>query len=145
MGKLLEGIILERLQRILVGENSLSENQFGFRKGRSTVDAILAVLEKAKKVKEGRKKGFCALVSIDIRNAFNSAKWDNCMEAMRCKGVPTYLLRMMDNYLSDRWVVYESDACHIKEKMTCGAPQGSKVGWRPRAHRKIQSGNPQRI
>ena len=40
MGKLLEELILQRLQTLLVGENGLSENQFGFRKGRSTVDAI---------------------------------------------------------------------------------------------------------
>ncbi|XP_043481309.1 uncharacterized protein LOC122510602 [Leptopilina heterotoma] len=68
------GKFLERLQKFLVGENSLSENQFGFRKGRSTVDAILTVVNQAKKAKEGKKKGFCALVSIDIRNAFNSAR-----------------------------------------------------------------------
>ena len=39
-GKLLEKLILQRLQTLLVGENGLSENQFGFRKGRSTVNAI---------------------------------------------------------------------------------------------------------
>ena len=44
MGKLLEELILQRLQALLVGENGLSENQFGFRKGRSTVDAIQAVV-----------------------------------------------------------------------------------------------------
>lgn len=53
MGKLLEAMVLERLQRILVGENSLLENQFGFRKGRSTVDAILSVVNLAKEVNQG--------------------------------------------------------------------------------------------
>ena len=43
MGKLLEELILQRLQTLLVGNNGLSENQFGFRKGRYTVDAIQAV------------------------------------------------------------------------------------------------------
>ena len=40
MGKLLEELILQRLQALLVGENGLSEYQFGLRKGRFTVDAI---------------------------------------------------------------------------------------------------------
>ena len=40
MGKLLEEMILQRLQSHMVGEKGLSENQFSFRKGRSTVDAI---------------------------------------------------------------------------------------------------------
>ena len=44
MGKLLEELILQRLQALLVGDNGLSGNQFRFRKGRSTVDAIQAVV-----------------------------------------------------------------------------------------------------
>ena len=39
MRKLLERMILQRMQDHMVGESGLSENQFGFRKGRSTVDA----------------------------------------------------------------------------------------------------------
>ena len=45
MGKLLEEIILQRLQDHMVGKHGLSENQFGFRKGRSTVDAIQVVVD----------------------------------------------------------------------------------------------------
>ena len=37
-------------------------------------------------------------------------------------------LRMIDDYLSDRWVIYEGDKWSLKEEMTCGAPQGSRVG-----------------
>ena len=37
MRNLLEEWIMQRLQSHMQGENSLSENQFGFRKGRSTV------------------------------------------------------------------------------------------------------------
>ena len=44
------------------------------------------------------------------------------------KKVPDYLLRMIDDYLSDRWVIYEGDKWSLKEEMTCGAPQGSRVG-----------------
>ena len=29
---------------------------------------------------------------------------------------------------SDRWVIYEGDKWSLKEEMTCGAPQGSRVG-----------------
>ena len=44
------------------------------------------------------------------------------------KMVPDYLLRMIDDYLSDRWVIYEGDKCSLKEEMKFGAPQGSRVG-----------------
>ena len=47
----------------MVSENGLSGNQFGFRKGRSTVDAIQAVVEIATKARRetGKQKGLCAL------------------------------------------------------------------------------------
>ena len=74
----------------MVRENGLSENQFSFRKGRSTVDAIQAVVDIATKARRGtgNRKGFCALISIDIRNAFNTAMWNICIEAMVRKMVP---------------------------------------------------------
>ena len=35
---------------------------------------------------------------------------------------------MISDYLSDRWVIYEGDKWSLNEEMTCGAPQGSRVG-----------------
>ena len=64
------------------------------------------------------------MISIDICNAFNNARWKICIEAMVQKKIPDYLLRI-DNYLSDRWVIYEVDKWSLKEQMTCDAPQGS--------------------
>ena len=46
MGKLLEKMILQRLHRNIIGENSLSENQFGIQKGRYIVNVIQAVVDK---------------------------------------------------------------------------------------------------
>ena len=104
MGKLLEKMILQRLQGHMVGENGPSENQFGFRKGRFTLDAIPAVVDIATKARRGtgKRKGFCALINIDIFNAFNTARWKNCIKAMTQKKVPGYLLQMIDDYLSSR-------------------------------------------
>ena len=35
---------------------------------------------------------------------------------------------MKDDYLSNRWVIYKGDKGSLKEEMTCGAPQGFRVG-----------------
>ena len=69
-------------------EQSL-ENQFAFRKGRSTGDAIQAVVDIATKARRetGKRKGSCALISIDIRNAFSTARWNICIKAMVRKKV----------------------------------------------------------
>ena len=70
----------------------------------------------------GKRKGFCALISINIHNAFNTARWNIYIEAMVRKKVPDYLLGMIDDYLSGRWMIYEGDKWSLKEEMTCGAP-----------------------
>ena len=94
------------------------------------MDAIQAVVNIATNARKGigKRKGFFALISIDIRNSFNTARWNICIKAMMRKKVPDYLLRMIDDYLSDRWMIYKGDKCSLTEEMTCGAPQGSRVG-----------------
>ena len=79
------------------------------------MDAIQAVVNIAANARKGtgKRKGFCALISIDIRNAFNTARWDICIEAMIRKKVPDYLLRMIDVY--DELVVCAADDVRILE------------------------------
>ena len=88
---------------------------------------MVNIATKARK-ETGKRKEFCALIGIDIRNAFNTARWNICIEAMMRKNVTDYLLRIIDDYLSDRWVIYEGDKWSLKEEMTCGAPEGPRVG-----------------
>ena len=68
------------------------------------------------------------MISIDIRNVFNTARWNICIEALVREKIPDYLLRMIDDYLSDGWVIYEGEKWSLQDEMTCGVPQGSWVG-----------------
>ena len=61
----------------------------------------------------GKRKGSRVLISIAICNAFNTARWNICIEAIVRKKVPDYLLRMIDEYLSDKWVIYQADKWYI--------------------------------
>ena len=76
------------------------------RRGRrlKAVDTIQAVVDTATKLKRGtgKRKGFSALISIDIRNVFKSARRKVYIESMMCKKIPYHLLQMIDNYLSDK-------------------------------------------
>ena len=76
-GKVLERIMYTRMEAI--AEKHLSEKQFGFRKGRSSINAINLVVETAKKAISGTRwkngeKEYCAVVTLDMQNAFNSAR-----------------------------------------------------------------------
>lgn len=72
LGKLLKRVILNRVAKCTESENGLSERQFGFRKGKSTVDAIRTVLERAEKASKQKRRGnrYCAIVTIELNNAY---------------------------------------------------------------------------
>jgi len=38
---------------------------------------------------------YCAIVTLDIKNAFNTANWGQIMMALQRMGVPGYLLRII--------------------------------------------------
>ena len=94
VGKILERIVYTRIEAI--AEKHLSDRQYGFRKGRSTVDAINLVVNIAKDEISGTRwkngeKQCCVVVTLDMQNTFNSARWDRIMEALDQFGtqVPT--------------------------------------------------------
>ncbi|CAB3230287.1 unnamed protein product [Arctia plantaginis] len=127
-GKLFERVLSARIVRHLceVGPD-LSDAQFGFREGRSTIDAVMrlrAVTEEA--VSCG---GVVLAVSLDIANAFNSLPFSCIREALRYHGVPEYLRRLVADYLEERTVMYEDrDGVLRRRAMSCGVPQGSVLG-----------------
>jgi len=75
--KLLERLLLTRLNRHLDLTGPKSENQYGFRQGRSTEDAIDRVICTAHGAALGavQHRDLCVVVSLDVRNAFNTAPW----------------------------------------------------------------------
>lgn len=93
VGKILEGLILQRIYSHFKKGHNLSRNLYGFRKNRSTVYAIKETIRIAKEAREkgGRRKGFCTLIALDIRNAFNSLRWRDIMDAMEERQFPIHI------------------------------------------------------
>ncbi|CAB0034762.1 unnamed protein product [Trichogramma brassicae] len=113
-GKILERIICDRLKVFTERPGGLSERQYGFRKGRSTIDAIEDVISTVREAIAGKRwyrgtKKYCAMVTLDVRNAFNSARWDNILAALRRLLVPDYLLRIIASYFSARVLDFTTD------------------------------------
>ena len=75
-----------------------------------------------------RKRQFCAAVSLDIQNAFDSMPWPKIMEALVNAKVPGYLVRIVRSYLDDRWIEAETSAGVVCRRVTGGVPQGSVLG-----------------
>ncbi|CAB0042385.1 unnamed protein product [Trichogramma brassicae] len=132
-GKILERIICDRLEAFTERPGGLSERQYGFRKGRSTIDAIEDVISGAREAIAGKRwyrgtKKYCAVVTLDVRIAFNSARWDNILAALRRLLVPDYLLRIISSYFSARVLDFTTDDGPESYEVTAGVPQGSVLG-----------------
>lgn len=104
-GKMLEYIVASRLTQHLEGDGpNLVEDQFGFRRGRSTIDAIRHIRSLVgATVSRG---GVNVAVSLDISNAFNSLPWNAIREALIYHWVPAYLRAIIGDYLRDRHIAY---------------------------------------
>ncbi|GBP28856.1 Putative 115 kDa protein in type-1 retrotransposable element R1DM [Eumeta japonica] len=104
-GKILESIIHQIIEAVV--DPLLADNQYGFRKGRSTLDAINLVVGTAKEAIAGTRwkggtKKYCLVATIHIKNAFNSANWDCIMQALERKNVSGYLRRIVLSNFTDR-------------------------------------------
>lgn len=129
IGKFLERILVRRILAWMDAfeESRLSENQFGFRQGRSTCDA-LRLVRNIIDVAINRRK-FVIAVSLDIKNAFNSVPWSAIRLALLRRGFPEYLRRIIDSYLHDRLIIYPvASGDYESRPMLAGVPQDSVLG-----------------
>lgn len=79
-----------RLDQHVATRGGLSDHQYGFRKGRSTIDAIKRL--KKTVIEAVNAYETVVAVSLDIKNAFNSLGWKHIMGALDHLGTPAYLL-----------------------------------------------------
>lgn len=99
--KLLERILLSRMDTHLSTPGCLSDLQFGFRRGRSTLDALRVVTDQVDMAARDRvqDRHLCTVISLDVRNAFHSAPWAYIETALRRREFPTYIIRIVRSYL----------------------------------------------
>ena len=130
-GKLYERMILYHVQNELDDpENEgLSEMQYGFRAGRSTLNAVQEVQKSVNKAFSMKPMlvGFCALVTLDVKNPFNTANWEHIYQALN-RRLPIYLMRVTSSYLEDRTLMVETDGGTKEIEITTGVAVGSLGG-----------------
>ncbi|CAG4963930.1 unnamed protein product [Colias eurytheme] len=126
-GKLLERIISNRIQNHLAQTGpDLDEAQYGFRRRRSTVDAIARLRDISEEcVSQG---GVALAVSLDISNAFNTLPWDKILDGLAQHHLPLYLRRIIRSYLGGRKIIFPGQHGWGSHRVACGVPQGSVLG-----------------
>jgi hypothetical protein len=125
LGKLYENLINKRLMEDIEQCGGLGQKQFGFRKNRSTVDAIEEVLNTVRGT-NGEKPEWSALILVNVKNAFNTASWELIVKKLeKSKYVSRYLQNIIKKYLSGRIVSLDRST---SEEIGGGVPQGSVLG-----------------
>ena len=129
-GKLLEKMLKRRLNEAIENSGGLCDRQHGFRNGKSTMGAIDDVIESVSLVQRRTNisRKIVLLATLDIRNAFNSLRWVDIIKALHTFNTPSYLLKIVRSYLSNRELIYETSDGTRRKKVTSGAAQGSILG-----------------
>lgn len=126
-GKLYEQMMSARLEKELNLKGELAETQFGFRRGRSTMDAMERVKEFAKFSNSGacKSRELCVLITLDVKNAFNSTPWNGIVDQLNAREITPHTVKTIMSYLSECEIVYGQWKTFM---MTKGVPQGSILG-----------------
>ena len=68
------------------------------------------------------------MAALDIKNAFNSARWNRIMEVLERMKVPWYLRNMVASCFSDRILKYDTEEGPKEYRVTGGVLHGSVLG-----------------
>ena len=127
LSKVFERLLHKRLTIYLEENNLLNDAQFGFRKGMSTVDALLNVVPF---IQEALSSGdFAGGLFLDLKKAFDTVNHQILIKKLDNLGIRGIILNLFKNYLSNRLqVVNIGSVLSDPFNIVCGVPQGSILG-----------------
>jgi len=125
--KILEYVIFFQVCNYLEVNKIISDSQFGFCKGKSTVDAIHSLVKKIYNVFENKESA--QVIFCDLSKAFDCVNHLNLLNKLNYYGFTGTSLELFKSYLNGRSQIVsinklKSDVAEIK----CGVPQGSVLG-----------------
>lgn len=127
IAKVFEKLCKKQLLAYLEDNKLLSNNQFGFRSGRSTADAIASLTEELSAILDKGEKPLA--VFLDLAKAFDTVSHTRLVDQMRRMGIGSFATQWFGSYLENRQQCvkinnYTSDL----RTVTMGIPQGTVIG-----------------
>lgn len=124
LGKIFERIMVDKIEIIYKAADLEEENQYGFRKGKSTEDAILhlrnAITESSKK--------YMVTLFVDIQGAFDNLWWPAIKARLIEANISYTLMTLIKSYFKKRKVIIQAKNKFFYKYMEKGCPQGSILG-----------------
>jgi len=126
LSKIFENVILHRIKIFAEKENILPENQFGFRKGHSTKDAVMTLfLEIEKNVTQGFKT---CCIFLDFSKAFDCVNHRKLLSILSNFGFRGHFHTLIKSYLQDRnFRIKSNNSFSNYSPILNGVPQGSAL------------------
>lgn len=127
LSKLFEKILFNRINAYLAEFDILSSNQFGFKKGVSTTDALLTINNHIFEYRNKRK--YVSLTAIDLKKAFDTIDRQLLLMKLSYIGVKNEELKLFSSYLHQR-KQYVSNGKNVSSVLfnSRGIAQGSTLG-----------------
>ena len=127
LSKIFEKLFVNRLNNYLYKFDILCPEQFGFRKQKSTMDAVIALMNSVVEGLEGREHVLS--IFLDLSKAFDCVHHETLLQQLRLYGIRGLPFEWLSSYLSNRaQCVQVANALSAKAKMPYGVPQGSILG-----------------
>nr|CAI5857641.1 unnamed protein product [Callosobruchus analis] len=127
LAKIFEKALKKRLVDFLEKNNCISAQQFGFREGLSTNDAITKLTGEIANSLEKSKPTMC--VFLDLAKAFDTVSHRQMLEVLSDAGIRGSTNQLFENYLSNRKQAVKINSVTSKEKtFNYGLPQGTVLG-----------------
>lgn len=124
IGKIFEKIILNRMNIFIDENNTIINEQFGFRREHSTIHQISRVTNYIKSNKVQRKS--TGLVLLDIEKAFDTVWHNGLLFKLQKFGFPLSIIKIIQSFLSNRhFNVYINGSISRSVDIPAGVPQGS--------------------
>ena len=125
--KIFERLAYNRLVHFIDENKILSQNQFGFQRGKSTENAVTSIVSRILQAKEKKESSYC--IFLDFAKAFDTVNHNILVEKLDYYGVKDHALGWFKSYLNNRAQYTQigetlSDVGYIKH----GVPQGSVLG-----------------
>lgn len=127
LSKIMEKIINKQLVNYLHKYNYIAKNQYGFKKGVSTEDAVLDLTELVARKLDSQQK--CLGLFLDLTKAFDTVSVPTLLSKLHNIGIRGIVHDLFKSYLTDRKICVKIGP-HLSadEIMSYGVPQGSVIG-----------------
>jgi hypothetical protein len=125
--KCLERVLVQHLTAYLEDNNILTDHQFGFRSGRSTMDQLLIVYNDVSKWLDNG--SVVDLIMFDFAKAFDVVSHPILLAKLHSIGIHTRLINWIEDFLVGRKMsVSVKGEISSPHSVASGVPQGSVLG-----------------